>query len=120
MAIVTDLNVSGEILYDLLKSTVEIEQAYDTFKNTIEADRSYMRGDDEMRGWMLINFIALMLHYRIYNLLRKKDLLRKYSPQDVIEHLQRVNKLKIGGEWKLSEVPRRSRKIMEKLELNFT
>jgi hypothetical protein len=60
-----------------------------------------------------------MLHYRIYNILRKKDLLRHYSPGDVIEHLQRISKLKIGDEWKFSEIPRKSKKIMEDLDLHI-
>jgi len=55
-----------------------------------------VRDDYQMQGWMFINFIALMLHYCIYNLLRKKGMLRHYSPRDVIEHLERICRLKIG------------------------
>ena len=36
---------------------------------------------------------------------------KKYSPEDVIEHLQRVSMLKIGEEWKISEIPKKSGKI---------
>ena len=57
------------------------------------------------------------MHYRIYNLLRKHDLLKKYSPEDVIEHLQRVNMLKIGEEWKISEIPKKSGEIIKALEI---
>ena len=63
--------------------------------------------------WMFVNFIALMLHLHILNLLRKRDLLKHYSPRDVIEHLERISRLKIGDEWKYSEIPKKSRKIME-------
>ena len=117
--VITDLKVSGEIIYDMIKSRVEIEQSYDAFKNTLEADRSYMRDDHAMQGWIFINFIALMLHYRIYNILRKKNLLRAYSPGDVIRHLERISKLGIEDEWKTSEIPRKSRKIVEDLELHI-
>ena len=72
-----------------------------------------------MQGWMFVNFIALMLHYLIYNLLRKRDMLRHYSPRDVMEHLQRLSRLKIGEEWKYSEIPKKSRKILEYLELHI-
>ena len=119
IAVITDLRVSGEIVYDMLKSRSEIEQAYDTFKNTLDADRTYMRTDEGMQGWMFVNFIALMLLYRIYNILRKKDLLSRYSPRDVIEHLGRVHKLKAADEWKMSEIPKKSRKIIEDLELHI-
>ncbi len=119
IAVMTDLKVSGEVIYDMLKTRVDIEQAYDTLKNTIHADRTYVRDDYQMQGWMFVNFIALMLHYRIFNLLRKRDLLKHYSPRDVIEHLERINRLKIGDEWKYSEIPKKSRKIMDDLDLHI-
>ncbi|MEM3814470.1 MAG: hypothetical protein QXE09_11445 [Thermoproteus sp.] len=120
IAVVTDFNVSREILYNMLKCRMEIEQAYDTSKNTLDADCSYMRDNYAMQGWMFVNFIALLLHYRIYNILRKKDLLRKYTPRDVLDHLRRVNKLNISEKWKSFEIPKKSKKIMEKLETDFT
>ena len=119
ISVVTDLKVSGEVVYDMLKTRVDIEQAYDTLKNTIHADRTYVRDDHQLQGWMFVNFIALMLHYRIYNLLRKREMLRHYSPRDVIEHLERISRLKIGDEWKYSEIPKKSRKIMEELDLHI-
>ncbi|MGC8563183.1 MAG: hypothetical protein ACP5NO_08365, partial [Thermoplasmata archaeon] len=60
-------------------------------------------------------FIALILHYRIYSILKEKGLLKRYSPEDVIEHLERVSMLKIGEEWKISEIPKKSRDIIDEL-----
>ncbi|QRF75346.1 Transposase [Thermoplasmatales archaeon] len=117
ISVITNLHVSGEIVYDMLKSRVDIEQAYDTFKNTIHADRTYMRDDQQLSGWMFVNFIALILHYRIYSLLMKHDALKKYSPKDVLDHMERINMLHIGDEWKMSEIPKKTRAVMEKLEI---
>ena len=99
----------------MLKSRADIEQSYDTFKNTIHADRTYMRDDHQLQGWMFVNFISLILHYRIYNMLKEKGLLKRYSPEDAIEHLERVSMLKIGEEWKISEIPKKSRGIIAEL-----
>jgi transposase len=117
ISVVTNLKVSGEIVYDMLKSRTDIEQSYDNFKNTIHADRTYMRDDFHLQGWMFVNFIALMMHYRIYGMLKKTDILSRYSPEDVIRHLDRIHMLRIGDQWKLSEIPRKSRIIIEKLEI---
>ncbi len=76
-----------------------------------------MRDDNQMQGWMFVNFIALILYYRIYAMLRKHDLLSRYSVHDVIDHLERVQMLKIGEEWKISEIPKQSRMLIEKLEI---
>ncbi len=59
------------------------------------------------------------MHYRIYNLLRKHDLLKKYSLEDVIEHLQRVSMFKIGEEWKISEIPKKSGEIIRGLDISI-
>jgi len=117
ISVITNLHVSGEIVYDMLKSRADIEQAYDTFKNTLHADRTYMRDDFQLNGWMFIDFIALIMHYRIYSMLKSHDMLRKYSPKDVLEHLERISKLLIGEEWKTSEIPKKSKTLIEELEI---
>ena len=74
-----------------------------------------MRDDHQLQGWIFVNFIALVLHYRIYSILKEKDMLKRYFPEDVIEHLERVSMLKIGEEWKISEIPKKSRDIIDEL-----
>ena len=59
------------------------------------------------------------MHRGTYNLLRKHDLLKKYSLEDVIEHLQRVSMFKIGEEWKISEIPKKSGEIIRALEISI-
>ncbi|MEM3192749.1 MAG: hypothetical protein QW292_11860 [Candidatus Parvarchaeota archaeon] len=49
----------------------------------------------------------------IYSLLHSRDLIRKYYPESVFKHLRRVLKLKIGGDWTISEVPKKSRGRIE-------
>ena len=78
-----------------------------------------MRSDSELEGWEFINFIALLLYYEIYMLLVSKDILNKYSPKDVILHLARVQKLRIGTNWRLAEIPKKSRILIEKLGINM-
>jgi transposase len=117
ISVISDLDLPGERIYYLLKSRIEIEQMFDVFKNTLHADRSFMRDDYHMEGWMFINFIALLFYYKIYNLLSKKELLKKHSPKNVLLELSRIRKLKILDNWHTSEVPKKARVILEKLEL---
>ena len=117
IAVLTDLKEGGERVYELLKSRVDIEQLYDTLKNTIHADRTYMRDDYQLNGWMFVNFIAMMLYYRIYNMLVSHKMLRKHSPMDVLEHLSRVQMLSVDGNWIMTEIPKKSREIINALEI---
>ena len=120
ISVITDLDVSGERIYNLLKSRAEIETTFDTFKNVLNADRAYMRDDYQMEGWMFINFVALVFYYRLYRLLADNSLLKKFSPADVLVHLSRVYRLKIEDRWLTAEIPEKTRDIMEKLSIPIT
>ena len=120
ISVITDLPASGERIYNLLKSRIEIEQMIDTFKNILHADRTYMRDDYQMEGWMFINFISLLFYYKIYNVLVSKELLKKYSPKKVLLELSRIRKIKVMDKWNTSEVPKSARIILEKLDISIT
>ena len=119
IAVLTNTPYTPERVYELLKSRIEIEVLFDTLKNTLHADRTYMRDDTHLEGWMFINFIALLLYYLIYNLLVDKKLLKKYSPKDVLLHMSRVNKIQAGEKWYISEIPKTTRMLAEKMEIEL-
>ena len=120
IAVITDLDKRGERIYNLLKSRVEIEIMFDAFKNVLNADKTYMRDDYQIEGWMFINFIALVFYYRLYKILADNSLLKRYTPNDVLIHLSRIYKLKIQNEWITSEIPKKTRVILEKLNIPIT
>jgi len=122
IAVITNSSFNPQRVFELLKSRVGIESLFDTFKNTLHADRTYMRDDAHLEGWMFVNFISLLLYYRIYEILLNKDLLKSFSPKDVILHLSRIYEVRIGEKWMLSEIPKKSRVLMKKLgiELHIT
>ena len=120
IAVTTNCLFGAQRVFELLKERLEVEQVFDTFKNTLHADRSFMRDDWSLQGWMFVNFVALLFYYRIYDLLLRCEVLDKYSPKDVIMHLSRVFKLKIGDEWRLSEVPKQTRILAEKLKIDIS
>jgi hypothetical protein len=120
IGVITGLDEPAERIYGLLKSRVEIEAMFDAFKNVLNADRTYMRDDYQMEGWMFVNFISLVFYYRLYRLLADSQLLKRYSPNDILIHLSRVYKLRIQGRWITSEIPKKTRNIMEKLNIPIT
>jgi len=79
-----------------------------------------MRDDYQMEGWAFINFIALVFYYRLYRILADNSLLKRYTPYDVLIHLSRIYKLKIQNEWITSEIPKKTRVILEKLNIPIT
>jgi hypothetical protein len=119
ISVATNTELGAQRVFELLKSRVNVEQVFDTMKNTLHADRTYMRDDAHLQGWMLVNFISLLLYYKLYGMLLSKELLARNSPRDVILHLSRVYKLRIGDTWNLSEVPKASRLLAERLGVDL-
>jgi len=120
IAVITNCGFGAVRVFELLKERVEVEQVFDVFKNTLSADRSFMRDDLGLQGWMFVNFVALLFYYRVYDLLLVCDLLSKYSVEDVVLHFSRVFKLRIGDKWVLSEIPKSSRVLAEKLKIKIS
>lgn len=119
LALVTDTNLKLRDAYELYKGRMEIEQAFDAMKNTLEADKSYMQSRESIVGYFFIVFLALFLYAGVLNHLRAKDLVSKYSVQDVMLHLSKVYKIVIGEEERVSEVPRKVRTLIAKLDLDL-
>ena len=69
---------------------------------------------------MFINFIALVFYYKLFRKLADNKLLKKYSPKDVLIHFSRIYKLKIQDSWLTSEIPKKTRVIIEKLNKPIT
>ncbi len=66
---------------------------------------------------MLVNFIALMMPYRIYGMLNKMNLLGHFSTENAFRHLDRIYMLRIGDQWKLLEIYMKSRIQIEKRQI---
>jgi transposase len=107
-------------IYKMYKARMEIETAFDAFKNTLEADRSYMHNDQSFEGWMFINYIALLAYWRMLRVLVEKELLAKFSINDLIMHLSYIRKVRINGCWHLAEITDKTRRLLAKLECHIT
>lgn len=110
-------DIASEQIYQDYKVRNQIETMIDAMKNTLMADSSYMQNEDAFNGWMFINFIALQFYYKLCMLLREKNLLCKYSPSDLLMHLQSVRKAKINGQWITCEINGKTSKLLDKLSI---
>lgn len=119
LLMVTNLSgVSAEDIYLQYKSRMEVETMFDTLKNTLQSDSSYMHSDESFEAWMFINHIALLLYYRLYALIKEADLLKTYSPKDVLLRLCRIQKIHLKNSWVTSEINSKTQNLIKKLGLH--
>ena len=107
-------------IYNIYKERMEIEQSFDFLKNFLEQDKSYMQNEKSLETWAFINHVSIMLNYKVYNLLRKKNLLSKFSVADFFSHLKYIFKVKINDLWHLSESTKKTTDFLKQLELHIT
>jgi transposase len=111
---------TADEVYIQYKSRTNIETMFDALKNIIDADKTYMQNDEAIEGWMFVNHIALQCYYLIYQQLVAHKLLKKYSVTDFLKFTHRIKKIKINGNWQLSEITKPVKSLLDKLKLDIT
>lgn len=111
---------SAEEVFLLYKERLEVELFFDFLKNLLLQDRSYMQCEESLESWAFVNYVSLLLVYRLYDLLRVNGLLSRFSVADFLAHLRYIFKIKINGEWYLSEITKKTTALLETLNLPST
>jgi len=111
----TNTDLPPKELYETYKKRTAIEQSFDVLKNLLEQDTSFMQSDVAFEAWSFINHISLILSYRLLDILKSKDMLKKYSLSDVLSLLSLVRKIYINEQWIPSEIGKKSRTLIQTL-----
>jgi hypothetical protein len=72
-----------------------------------------------LEGWLLVNFIAMLAYYRLFDRLRSAELLAKFSPKDVIEFSKSIYQTRSRGTWIRSEISAKTKKILKKIDIGI-
>ena len=112
--LLSDLNEEPERIYRLYKQREYVEYAFNVYKNDLEADRSYLRDDHMLFTYMFLNLLSLYLHFQILNIIDGK-----YSVRDVLLILSRIKMYRMEKSEIMSEIPKKSRELVEKLEIDL-
>lgn len=110
---------SCEEIYHAYKQRNEIEVTFDAYKNFLKADLMYMQNRYVTEGWLTANFIAMLAYHKLFSRMRTSKKLSKYSPKDLIEMCKSIYKLKIGKEWKTSEITKRTADLFLEIDLDY-
>jgi transposase len=117
---ITQMQTDARTLFLNYKSRVFVEILFDGVKNILGNDYTYMQNDDALEGWMFINHLALLVHHKIYALLKQNNLISKYSVRDFITYVADVKKVKINDEWFTEPIVSEQKKLLGKLGIPIT
>ena len=117
IAIIENTGKTPNDIFVHYKTRGNVETMIDALKNIVEADRTCMQNEKALEGWMFINLIALKWYYAILNLLKKNELNKKYSPMDFLLFLSEVKKVKINNQWYDAEITKKTRELLQTLNI---
>ena len=120
IALLHNTDKSAEEIFIDYKSRSNIEIMIDTLKNILESDHSYMQNEQTLEGWMFINHIALHWYYKILQILKNKNLNKKFSPMDLIMFLKEIKKVKINNEWYTAEITKKTEELLKIVNVHIT
>jgi hypothetical protein len=115
IATIENTGKKAEEVYGDYKSRGEVETMIDSLKNILDADRTYMQNAHTLEGWMFVNLVALKCYYTVLNLLRKHELNRKFSPQDLLLFLSELKKVKINSDWHDTESTKKTAELIKNI-----
>jgi hypothetical protein len=120
LSILTDTGMSAQEVYELYKERRDVEYAFDALQNTLGADVTWMRSRESMQGYLFIFFVALHLYSQVLDHLKRKKLLKQFSVQDVLTFLSKVCMVEVNGQFRLGEVTRQTKRVIDLLEVPIT
>jgi transposase len=118
-SVIVNQKSTAEAVFLNYKSRMGVEVLFDGVKNILGNDYTYMQNDEALEGWMFINHLALLIHHKIYSLLKEKKLICKYSIRDFIEYLSDIKKVKINDQWVMETIIAEQQKMLKDLGVSI-
>ena len=91
---------------------------FDDLKNELEVMPLRVQKVETLQGLLFIFFISLILRAILLRRAREAKLLDKSSIEEILMELSKLRAVKVGGKWRLTEVSKKQRRILEKMEIS--
>ncbi len=119
-SILSNMDGDPEDIYGMYKMREEVEQAFDAMKNELENDRGYLHSTDGIRGYFILSFVSLYIHFRILGALKAKGMSPEISVKEAILELSKIYAMVHGARISLAEIPEKSQKMADLFGLKLS
>ena len=104
-----------EEVLSLYRQRDAVEKEFDNLKNDLDVMPLRVSKLSTLRGLLFIFFISLVIRSLLLQKARNAELLGKNSIEDILLDLAKLRAVKIGGVWKLTEITKKERIVLEKM-----
>ena len=70
-------------------------------------------------GWLAANFRAMIAYHKLFARIQDAKISAYTPPKDVIEICKSIYKVKINGEWQISEITKKVDHLLKKLKIDY-
>jgi transposase len=110
---------SWEEVLSLYRNRDLIEKEFDNLKNELDVMPLRVSKLSTLKGLLFIFFISLVIRSLLLQKARNAGLLGKNSIDDILLDLAKLRAVKIGSVWKLTEITKKERIVLEKMGISI-
>jgi len=97
----------------------EVENKSDDLKNELEAMPLRVQKIETLQGLLFIFFVSLIMRAILLRKAREAELLDNISIEEILMELAKLRAVKVGGKWRLTEISKNQRTILEKMKIGI-
>lgn len=94
-----------------------VEKLYDELKNDLDLLPLHVHKSETLTGIVFVYFVTMVMRSLLLQRAMKAKLLNKASLEDIVLELTKLRVVQIGSSLKLTEVTKRQRTILEKMNI---
>ena len=106
-------------MLSLYRERDEVEKKFDDLKNELDAMPLRVHKVETLQGLLFVFFISLILRAILLRRAREAKLLDKKSIEEILMELAKLRAVKVGGKWRLTEISKKQRTILEKMGIGI-
>ena len=110
---------SWDEVLSLYRERDEVEKKFDDLKNELEVMPLRVQKLATLQGLLFIFFLSLILRAMLLRRARNAKLLEKSSIEEILMELAKIRAVNVGGKWRLTEISKKQRTILEKMEISI-
>jgi hypothetical protein len=113
--LLTSLDYDAITIFHDYKTRWDIEEMFDHHKNTLGFDMRYETRLEVQEGWAFIEYLSLLMYYKLDSILMKSNLFMTYSVKDILFRSSSIIQTRIDDKWFLCNITTKFKSLFESL-----
>ncbi len=118
MILISNKDMEWDSSLDLYRSRDRIEKCFRDMKSDLGTLPMGVHGDETMQGYLLIQFVSLIIESEIRKRMRESPLRGKMGMHEMLIELSKLRVVKMGSNRHLTEISKKQREIFQSVGID--